>query len=240
MQKEKRRMACHTTPRLQALAERLSQVSSIADIGCDHAYLPILLAKRDISRKIIATDVREGPLRRARENIVRFGYDDMIETRLGSGLAPLSAGETDAIVIAGMGGTVICSILKEGESVARAAKFLLLQPMSSAVDLRQWLYENGYSVTEETLVQEQARIYTIITAISRQTGVYHAVDCYVSPALREANPPLLSQYIEKYCSSLQNAIDGLSKTQTQSEDLAYYKDLQQKLKALIEQGDDRR
>ena len=237
---ERRRMACHTTPRLTALADCLENATSIADIGCDHAYLPILLAKRGISRKIIATDVREGPLRRARENIKRFGYDDVIETRLGSGLLPLSPGETEAIVIAGMGGTVICNILKEGERIARAANRLLLQPMSSSVELRQWLYQNGYTIVEETLVQEQARIYSILTVVSGPTGAYGALDCYISPALRRANPPLLPLYAKKYRASLQTAIDGLAKAQAKPERLAHYQKLQQKLEELIKQGDDKR
>lgn len=140
MQENTRQMACHTTPRLDALKAALTGYRMVADIGCDHAYLPILLAQEDAAAHFIAADVREGPLLRAKENISRFGLADRIETRLGSGLIPVLPGECEAAVIAGMGGSVICNILQEGETVAKSLKRLVLQPMSAAPELRRFLY----------------------------------------------------------------------------------------------------
>ncbi|MBE7027225.1 MAG: SAM-dependent methyltransferase [Ruminococcaceae bacterium] len=138
MKNDKNTMACHTTPRLDALLKILQNSKSVADIGCDHAYLSILLARADENKKIIGADIKEGPLNRARENVERFGLSGRIELRLGDGLSPLKSGEVDTIVIAGMGALVISGILNEGAAIAKKADRLVLQPMSSAHELRSF------------------------------------------------------------------------------------------------------
>lgn len=228
-----RRMACHTTPRLLALRDVLAGARSVADIGCDHAYLPILLVQEGKAEHIIAADVREGPLRRAQANIARFGLLDRIETRLGNGLAPVAPGEAEAIAIAGMGGTVICQILQEGEAVARAAELLALQPMSAASDLRRFLYQNSYQILRERLVQEDARIYTIILAQSGRTECFSELDCYISPALRAERPPLYCAYVEKLSMRLRAALEGMRHAQTPLLQLGCQEALLKELEQLI-------
>ena len=133
------------SPRLAALAALVPAGARLADVGTDHAYLPVWLLLRGKIRGAIASDVNPGPLDRGRETARAYGVEDKIDIRRCDGLAGLTAGEADTIVIAGMGGDLIARILAQAPWTREVA--LLLQPMSSQEDLRQWLAENGYAMT---------------------------------------------------------------------------------------------
>ena len=147
--------------RLSAIAKLIEKDSVVADIGTDHALLPIFLRRNNIAKSIIACDINEGPLKVAKKNVLASGVDN-ITLRLGNGLAPLKRGEVSCSVIAGMGGEVIKQILDACE-FAKDLRFIL-QPMSSANDLRRYLSQNGYNVKSETAVEDSGRIYAIICA----------------------------------------------------------------------------
>lgn len=146
------------TPRLDLILKHISG-KSVADVGTDHAYIPIRLAQRGI--KVIATDIRQGPLDMAAAHVKKAGCD--VELRLGPGLDPISAGETEDIVIAGMGGEMIIKILTADEEKAKSAT-LILQPMNSQYELRQFLYRNGYDILCEDLAIEGFKVYNLIVA----------------------------------------------------------------------------
>lgn len=148
------------TRRLQMILKHVD-AKRIADIGTDHGYIPVELARRSVEY-IIATDVRRGPLEAARRRIEHAGADKKIELRQGDGLSPLAEGECDNIIIAGMGGELICKILAEGENVARSADRLILQPMNSQDMLRSFLSENGYAIMFEDIACEDFKVYNII------------------------------------------------------------------------------
>lgn len=153
--------------RLLAIANEIQQVETMLDIGTDHGYLPIYLVKSGKVKSAIAADVHEGPLARARENIEKERMTASIMPRLGDGFSVLEKGETiDAVVISGMGGALITEILERGlEALERAnVHLLVLQPNVGAEKVRRWLYEHGWQLTNEQLVEEQDRIYEIITA----------------------------------------------------------------------------
>ncbi len=137
--------------------------SRVADIGTDHGHLPIYLIQQGISPFCIACDIKEKPLESAKSNIQKVGID-RIETRLGSGLAPLSPDEVDCITIAGMGGEVIASILADCDWIKNKKYSLILQPMTSADALRRYLCENGFSIESETACEENRKVYTVIKA----------------------------------------------------------------------------
>ncbi len=148
------------TPRLECILKYVN-CSVAADIGTDHAYIPIELIKRGAAERVIATDIRKGPLETAKNNIKENGASDKIETRLGGGLSVLKTGEADVIIIAGMGGELITDILKNDETTARAAR-LILQPMNAQYEIRRYLAENGYFIECEDLENEKQRIYNIM------------------------------------------------------------------------------
>jgi len=160
------------SPRLQAvlnfIAGNSSQRKVLADIGTDHAYLPIAAVQQGLCADAVACDLHPGPLAIADKNIQEAGLSDKIKTRLGDGLSPLSPGEAHCIVIAGMGGMRILGILLEGMAQARAATQLILQPQHDTVLLRKNLHQAGFEIHDEAMVREivpgREHFYVIIAA----------------------------------------------------------------------------
>lgn len=153
--------------RLFSLGKRLSLCASLvrpgislADVGTDHAYLPVWLAKHGLIRNAIASDIRRGPLERARHNIERYGAGDMVTVRLSDGLDRILPSEADDIVIAGMGGLMIAEIIRRAQWLKESGKHLILQPMTRAEDLRRSLSEQGFAILYEQAVQEESHLYT--------------------------------------------------------------------------------
>lgn len=146
------------TPRLEMILRHVTG-SSCADIGTDHAYIPIDLAKQGM--KVIATDIMPGPLAIAAENVKKNGAE--IELRLGGGLSPIEKGEVETVIIAGMGGEMIEKILSEGADKTEDVTFVL-QPMNRQYELRNFLLNNGFYILDEDLAVEGFKVYNLIVA----------------------------------------------------------------------------
>ncbi|MDD6070747.1 MAG: class I SAM-dependent methyltransferase [Clostridiales bacterium] len=140
----------------------------IADIGCDHAYVSIALVERGFASKVIAMDVRKGPLDIAAKNVTEYGMDDRIELRLSDGMEKLEPGEADAIIIAGMGGLLMCSILKKGIGDTYRP-ILVLQPQSDIREVRKFLLEQGYILEREQMLVEEGKYYTVLRSVPIET-----------------------------------------------------------------------
>lgn len=150
--------------RLSMVASMVRRGSRVADIGTDHAYLPVYLVQAGACVGGIAADIRPGPLEAARRTVTEAGLTEQITLRLGNGLAPVAADEVDDIVIAGMGGETIVEILSADDWVKNARLRLVLQPMTRAEELRRWLLTSGFTITEERLVQDGHRLYSVMAA----------------------------------------------------------------------------
>ena len=140
------------TPRLKCIIDH-TKGNRIADIGTDHAYIPIYLVKNDLAEYVIAGDVRQGPVDIAKANVEKHKLSDKIEVRLGSGLSVIEKGEVDTVIIAGMGGQLISEILSADTEKARECN-LVLQPMNAQYELRKYLISNGFSITDEDIAIE--------------------------------------------------------------------------------------
>jgi len=172
-------MRCNTLKlvgRLAALAELVPRGSRVADIGTDHAYLPIELVQEHIVASAIAGDVHLGPWKAAKEHVDALGLTQRISVRLGDGITVLSPGEVDVVIIAGMGGQTIIEILIGKPEVTKSLKRLILQPMVAANTVRSWLNENQWGVVDERLVQEEISrnfyLYTLINSLLRLNVSY--------------------------------------------------------------------
>lgn len=154
--------------RMEAVVNMVSPQSfAIADVGCDHAYVSIALIKRGIAKRVIAMDVRKGPLEIAAKNVAAYGAADYIELRLGDGLERLRPGEVDAIILAGMGGLLMKHILKQGQEILSGGErrpVLVLQPQSDIREVRIFLYQNAYHIVQEQMLVEEGKYYTVIKA----------------------------------------------------------------------------
>jgi len=150
--------------RLQAVLDLVGHSKVLADIGTDHAYLPIEAVRAGLCEKAIACDINKGPLEIAAANIQMVQLSDRIETRLGDGLKPIHQSEADCIVISGMGGMRIWNILHTEQNKAKFAKKLILQPQHNLETLRKKLHNTGYEICTEKLIYEDSRFYVILLA----------------------------------------------------------------------------
>ena len=155
--------------RLQKIADRIDEGETMADIGTDHGFLPIYLIENDISPSVIMTDVSQLSLMKGSDNLDMLGVDrTRADFRVGDGISVLERGETDAVVIAGMGGMLIRDIMSADMEHTCSFRKYILQPRTRQGHLRKWLLENGFTIIHEDLVEEGRFIPEIITALSPQ------------------------------------------------------------------------
>jgi tRNA (adenine22-N1)-methyltransferase len=150
--------------RLNAVANNIPQGARLADIGSDHAYLPCYVVKKGAVTKAIAGEVANGPFQSALEQVREEDLTDWITVRKGDGLEVIDPGEVDCITIAGMGGTLISSILEKGKSKLEGVTRLVLQPNVGSFAVRRWLIDNGWELVEEEILKEDGKIYEILVA----------------------------------------------------------------------------
>lgn len=192
------------TPRLQGLADLVQQGARLADVGTDHAYLPVWLLLQGRISSAIAADLRPGPLSRARETAERYGVSHRISFRLCDGLSNISPDEVDVIAIAGLGGETIAAIL-EAAPWTRDGKHLLLQPMTSFPDLRLWLQRNGYSIEREHIVREGKRLYSIWDTVGGSMPSYTPGELWAG---RRSRGPLRGAYVSMIAEKVNKALQG--------------------------------
>ncbi len=148
--------------RLQTVASLVRTGSRVADIGTDHALLPVWLVQNGICPSAIASDIVKGPVAAATKTVSNAGETARIQVRLGDGLSTVSPDEVEDIVIAGMGGETIAAILQAAPWVQQARYRLILQPMTRAEVLRRYLWDNGFDIISETPVQKGRHWYTVL------------------------------------------------------------------------------
>jgi Predicted SAM-dependent methyltransferase len=220
--------------RLLAIAEKIPQCYILADIGTDHAYIPVYAIKKRICRKAIASDVKKGPVEIAIRNIRRYGFTELIDTRLGSGIDTLKDDELDVIVIAGMGGILIQEIMCNNLEKSKMTGMFILQPMNCVEDLRKWLYENGFDIIEETLAEETIKVYNIL--IARWDGKVRYVDefsCFIGLKLLERKDDIFRKYVGKKLGIIEKKISGMKKANEKSPLLNHLIDMRDRLIGLI-------
>ena len=196
-------------PRLALLASLVPQGAVLADVGTDHGYIPVCLRQRGVIDRAIASDIGREPLEHARRTAEEYGVGG-IDLRLCAGLDAIAPEECDTVLIAGMGGETIITILQDAPWTKDGRHTLLLQPMTKAADLRHWLADNGYTFTEEHLVEDKGRLYPVLTV----TGGTHR-------ALTEAEAlcgvllegdPLYGACLSEHAAKLRRSAEGLRRS----------------------------
>ena len=177
----------------------------VADVGCDHGYLGIYLLKNGIAKQVFASDINEGPLQAAVRNSEKFGVRDKISFYLSDGVRNLPR-DFDTLVCAGMGADTIVSILSAAPWLKNEQYRLILQCQSKTPTLRRYLSENGWQITEESVLRDGRFLYTVMEVIRNPDAMPLTVgQWYISPALLSDTHPETVEYIFRIMEGLRLA-----------------------------------
>ncbi len=193
-------MSYELSTRLRTCLEALAPLKTIADIGTDHAYLPCVGMMENKIAYAIAADIGVGPLESAKATIKRYGLSHKIETRLGGGFSILKPHEVEGVVVAGMGGKLIVSILEENVDLTRSFDRLVLQPNIDANLVRQWLANRQFDIINEEIMLDEGKFYEVIVAQpTTQAVCYNELDLEFGPILRvKANDEFIAKWRKEY------------------------------------------
>ena len=145
--------------RLKTISNFISDNSNVIDVGCDHALLDIYLFNNKKNIKLIASDIKSGPLEQAKKNIEKYGCN--IKVKLGSGISTIEK-DTDTIVIAGMGGDTIIDILNDDLEKLDNIKSMVISPQSEWMKTRAFICNLGFIIEDESIIEEHNKFYLII------------------------------------------------------------------------------
>ncbi|MDV7745077.1 tRNA (adenine(22)-N(1))-methyltransferase [Enterococcus mundtii] len=163
--------------RLETVGRFVPEAARLADIGSDHAYLPVALMLKGKIDFAVAGEVVKGPFESAKRQVRKNGLSERIEVRLANGLDAIEKqDQINAITIAGMGGSLIRDILESGRQNQRLSgkERLILQPNIGEKTLRTWLKENNYQIIAEEILEENKKIYEIIVAEKKEQPIEYS------------------------------------------------------------------
>ncbi len=197
--------------RLAAVAEFIPQGKVVADIGSDHGYLPVYLAKKGISPLTIATEVSYASLQKVRSLSEKHEVENLVLLRQGDGLFALEKGDApEVLVVAGMGGHSIVQILQQNQQNCPGADRMVLQPMRDDQFLRYWLLDHGFCITGEKLSYEKGRFYIVMSLSPGVQLFADPIAMEVGPLLLERGDPLLPAYLRHKINYYKMIMDKLS------------------------------
>ena len=216
--------------RLMAIANLVRKDKIFADIGTDHAYLPVYLVEKGVIEKAIAADLRVGPLENAKLAVESYNYSNKIELRLSDGLDNFKENEVEEIAVAGMGGLLISSFIERTNWLKHSDIHLILQPMTHIEELRKALFDNGFIIDNEVVAEDGDKLYIIMSAyFYGDATTYTDLDLIVgrlSLNQDDLSKKYLTKIYEKYnkklvalkkagkeCEDLENIVGELSKWQ---------------------------
>jgi tRNA (adenine22-N1)-methyltransferase len=223
---------------MRPISERLSLIASfipegdnVCDVGTDHGYLAAFLSLSGKYGKITATDIGKLPLENARTNLERLGIEG-VDLVLCDGLCGVARDRADTVIIAGMGGDVISGILSRSEFIKDKDVTLILQPMTAADTLRQYLADNGFEVINEVALEENRKIYSIM--VCKYSGVpYFLDDTRLRIGILRPKTEANKKYILKQAKICEKCAKDLEKHDASRAEI--FLDTAQKLQALTEE-----
>ncbi len=196
--------------RLTAIASYIKDGRGVIDVGTDHGYLPVYLAKSGYKGRILASDINAAPLSTALRTAERAEIKDKVELLLCDGLENCPPDAVDSIVIAGMGGDTICGILDRAEWCMDRAYTLILQPMTKAEILRYWLVNNEFEICAESLIQEGGSIYQLLVARFGGRTTLSDAELFTGRFTLIENDPLFEAQRMKLENRFEKALKGIN------------------------------
>ena len=204
--------------RLNKIAQKVTQNGIIADIGTDHAYIPIFLYKNNRIKSGIACDISKGSLQKAKDNIKKYNLQDKIQTRLGNGLEKISLQDNvDTVIIAGMGGMLMIDILEKGKYILENVKELILQPQKDIDKVREYLHKNNFKIIDDEMLKDDGKYYTIIKSIKGEEDILYKKEEYVFGRFEINNKcQTLKEYIEEQLYKMEIVLKYIKETNIQN------------------------
>ncbi len=204
--------------RLNKIAQKVTQNGIIADIGTDHAYIPIFLYKNNRIKSGIACDISKGSLQKAKDNIKKYNLQDKIQTRLGNGLEKISLQDNvDTVIIAGMGGMLMIDILEKGKYILENVKELILQPQKDIDKVREYLHKNNFKIIDDEMLKDDGKYYTIIKSIKGEEDILYKKEEYVFGRFEINNKcQILKEYIEEQLYKMEIVLKNIKETNIQN------------------------
>lgn len=193
--------------RLQTVARGVQLKGVVADIGCDHGFTSIYLIQNQMAEHVIAMDINEGPLERAKEHVLQYNMEQRISLRLSDGAKELAEGEADTLLISGMGGALICRILQESEAVTKSAKELVLSPQSEIYLVRHLLHDMGFRIVGEKMVLEQGKYYVVIRAVPGVESYPEETDYIYGKILIDNKDEVFCGFLKKEAERVARVLD---------------------------------
>ena len=200
--------------RLKEISEYVNEEDKIVDIGCDHALLDIYLCDEYKKLNVIATDIHEGALNNAKNNIDKYKMNDRISLRLGDGLTVVNSEEIDTIIISGMGFYTIKDILSNSSKMVNVKK-IIVQSNTDIIKLRKFIIKLGYKISREKLVKDNEIIYTVIEFIPGKEK-YNYDEIYFGPRILENKNDLFYEYYSKKLLKYENLLLQIPKFEIRS------------------------
>ena len=206
-------MKIELSKRLQAVADMVTAGNIVADIGTDHAYIPIYLVENNIVPEAFAMDVNKGPLDIAADHVSSYGFNDRITLRLSDGLNALKENEAESVIIAGMGGALEIKILSANMNVVNSLKELILQPQSELKKFREFLLVEGFYIKEENMVLDEGKYYPMMKVLPPSANIkndkWSETELYYGKLLLESKNDILKEFILKELSIKEDILNKL-------------------------------
>lgn len=196
--------------RLLTIAGMITGKRGIVDVGTDHGYLPVYLAKNGYNGDIFATDINEGPLQTAINSAELAGVSGRIRFLRCDGLEACPPDAVDCVIIAGMGGDTICGILDRAEWILDGRYQLILQPVTKAEILRYWLAWNGFKFEAEHIVEEQGFVYQIFSARFDNNTKLSDAELFTGKYELVSDEPLFPKQLARLIKRFEKAVKGLA------------------------------
>lgn len=199
--------------RLHSLAKMVPAGSRVADIGTDHAYLPIALVKTGQVKYAVASDIAKGPLTNAAKDVEKAGLKKQIALRLGPGLTTIKkADQIDTVIIAGMGGKLISQILNDSYLSGALFPVLVLEANNAEPLLRSWLMIHGYEIEQEKLIKEAGHYYELIRAsYERRVRPLTPAQIFFGPLILKHKDAIFAEKWRKHLAYLKKLLFNLNK-----------------------------
>ena len=207
--------------RLEQVARMIPRCQTVADVGTDHGFLAVALIEKEIARQVIAIDVNQGPLESAKRFVKERRLESHITCRLGDGLAVTATGEVDCAVICGMGGELMQHIISVGPELLQT---YVVQPQSHREELKKFLVEQGYGITDEQCLQEGKQYYDIWVVERGVRSVYNGLppDSILweyGAILQERRSQIWVNHIQRRIETLTSIASHMRTASTGSQDL---------------------